>query len=91
MRDDRIIMLIYWQEEPLGYSASAIQQCILPTAVNNHAGKHSLGTRVKPWLHRPTQTLPIDKWVCPSIEIVEIQQASYFSSGMQEYNYLGID
>ena len=35
----RVITLIYW-EEPL---VSAMQQCILPTAVNNHAGKYLLG------------------------------------------------
>ena len=49
MRDDRMITLIYWQEEPL---VSAMQQCILPTAVNNHAGKHLLETRVNPWLQQ---------------------------------------
>ena len=37
MRDDHKIMLIDWQEAPLGYSASC---SILPTAANNHAGKH---------------------------------------------------
>ena len=48
MRDGRVITLIYW-EEPL---VSAMQQCILPTAINNHAGKYLLGTRVKPWLQQ---------------------------------------
>ena len=71
MCDGHVITLTYWQEEPL---VSAMQQCILPTAVNNHTGKHLLGTLVKPWLQQAKQTLSIDKWACPLIEIVEIQQ-----------------
>ena len=69
MRDDRVITLIeHWQEAPLGYSWPC---SVLPTALNNHAGKHLLG--LKPW---PSQALPIGKWACPSIEIVEMQQAT---------------
>ena len=41
MRDDLVITLIeHWQEAPLGYSGPC---SVLPTALNNHAGKHLLG------------------------------------------------
>ena len=30
-----------------------------------------------------SQALPIDKWACPSIEIVEIQQATSAGAGIQ--------
>ena len=76
MHDDRVITLIeHWREAPLGYSG----QCnALPTALNNHAGKHLLGLKSgqSQSCSRPSQALPIDKWACPSIEIVEMQQAT---------------
>ena len=76
MRDDRVITLIeHWQEAPLHYSGPC---SLLPTALNNHAGKHLLGLKPGQSLScdRPSQALPIDKWACPSIEIVKMQQAT---------------
>ena len=31
---------------------------------------------------RPSQALPIDKWVCPTIEIVEMQQVTSAGAGI---------
>ena len=76
MRDDRVITLIeHWQEAPLDYSGPC---SLLPTALNNHAGKHLLDLKPGQSLScdRPSQALPIDKWACPSIEILEMQQAT---------------
>ena len=44
MHDDYVITLIdwHWQEAPLGYSGPC---SVLPTSLNNHAGKHLLGLK----------------------------------------------
>ena len=42
MHDGRVIMLIYWQEEPLGYAAMHIAY----TAVNNHKTLTCMGKAI---------------------------------------------
>ena len=40
-------------DKPRNIISSKISRpTVLPTAVNNHAGKHLLGTQVKPWLQQ---------------------------------------
>ena len=72
----------HWQEGPLGYSGPC---SVFPTALNNHAGEHLLGVKSGQSLScsRPSQALSIDKWACPSIEIVEMQQATSAGAGIQ--------
>ena len=83
MCDDRMITLSdwCWQEAPLGYSGPCN---VLPTGLNNHAGKRLLAIGFKlESCSRPSQVLPIDKWACPSIESVEMQLATSAGAGIQ--------